>query len=99
MEPAPYRGIGPFGDACAGSDPIRQNLPLGVKFGMVKICLHFHLLILILFLLSSCSMDTPEQIITATVPATPTQSQDGLSAEEVTTLTSREKVEDHSSYG
>ena len=65
---------------------------------MLKICLHFHLLILILFLLASCSTDTPEEIITATVPATPTQSLDGLSAEEVTTLTSLEKLDDHPFY-
>ena len=69
-----------------------------MKYVKLKISLHFLLLISILFLLAGCSMDTPAETITATLPASPTVNLDGLSTDEVTTLKSLEKLDDHPFY-
>jgi hypothetical protein len=43
-------------------------------------------------------MDTPTETITAMLPASPTENLDGLTPEEVTTLKSLEKLDDHPFY-
>ena len=64
----------------------------------IKISLQFLLLISILLLQAGCSMDTPAETIRAMFTASPTENLDGLSAEEVTTLKSLEKLDDHPFY-